>query len=136
MATDSMEKTPVRAEPFAAAPDQSERLLAGLCYASQIVAPAIVAGVLLATGQAQQSRYLRHHAAQSLGLLVMSLLYYLLATVAFIVAAAVVPCLGCLLWLLFLPPVAALLWYGYRAFMGEGFQIPWLGAFMRRNGWL
>ncbi|MGI5915382.1 MAG: hypothetical protein ACOX9A_02910 [Anaerolineae bacterium] len=122
--------------PFDVPPDDGERLLAGFCYASQAIVPGLLPMVLLLTDQTRHSRYLRDHAAQSLGLLVAGILYYLAATIAFIVLSAIVPCLGCVLWLIFSPPMIAFFYYGYQAYMVRPVEIPWLSQFMRRNGWL
>lgn len=124
------------AGPQAPSAGENERLLAGLSYVSQIILPAVLPVVLLVSQDTKNSRFLRYHAIQSVAVLIASIVYYLAATVAYAVVSAVLPCLGCILWLLFLVPAAAMVYLGYKAFRGDYVEIPWFTAFLRRNAWL
>jgi uncharacterized membrane protein len=114
----------------------NDRILAGLAYASQIVFPAVLPVVLLVSDETRRSTYLRYHAAQSLGLLIASILYYLAAAVVYVVIAAIASCLTCLSWALFLVPAATMVYYGWMAYRDGYVEIPWLTDFMKQNAWL
>lgn len=114
----------------------NDRILAGLAYASQIVFPAVLPVVLLITDETRRSSYLRYHAAQSLGLLIASILYYLIAVVVYVVVNAIASCLVCLSWVLFLVPAGVMLYYGWMAYRDGYVQIPWLTDFMKQSAWL
>ncbi|MBM3188838.1 MAG: hypothetical protein FJZ90_08970 [Chloroflexi bacterium] len=131
---------PFQVEEPAGAPgpftSENEKLLGGLAYVSQIFVPAVLPVVLLLSRETQNSRFLRYHAVQSIALLVASVVYYLAATVAYALLSAIAPFLGCILWLLFLVPTAAMGYYGYLAFRGAYAQVPWVTEFLRKNAWL
>lgn len=119
-------------------PPQSdnEKMLAGLSYASQIIIPALLPVILLVSGDTKHSRFLRYHAIQSIALLIVSLLYYLVAALVYVLASALAPCLVCVLWIVFLPPAGAMLYYGLGGFRGEYVDIPYLTRFLKDNNWL
>ena len=123
-------------EPRLPARGDVSRLLAGLAYASQVVLPAVMPIVLLVSDEARRSEYLRYHAVQSLALFVASILYYLVATVAYALVSIVMPMLACVSWLVFMVPGAGMLYYGYLAYRDGYVEIPWLTAFLKRNAWL
>ena len=114
----------------------TERLLAGLAYISQIVLPGVLPAILLLAADSRGNAFVRHHARQSLGLLVASILYYLGASLVYAAASAIAGCTACILWVLFLLPAGVIVYYGYLAFRGDLTEIPWLSGFMRQNGWL
>lgn len=116
--------------------NDTERLLASLAYVSQIIVPAVFPIVLLVSADTSKSRYLRYHAVQSLAVLVASIVYYLAATVVYALLSAILSCLGCALWVIFLVPTAAMGYCGYAAFRGDYVEIPWLTRFLRENAWL
>lgn len=128
--------------PGAGAPDpepfttETERLLAGLSYVSQVLVPGVLPAILLLGEDGRRSGFLRYHAVHSLALLVATVLYYIAATMVFIVVGSAATVLLCVLWILFLPPVAVLAYYGYQAFRGRREVIPWLTDLLRRYGWL
>jgi len=137
-----MTETPPSApEPFdiqggAPSPGSNDKLLASLSYWSQIVLPAVLPAVLLLGSEAKRSPLIRHHAIQSLGLLVATVLYEILASIVFVVISALVPCLSCAAWVIFFLPILPLMVYGYRALQGDYVDIPWLTSFLKRNGLL
>ena len=132
-------------EPFAsrgAAPSSgdgltdNERLLAGFSYVSQIILPALLPVILLSSEDTKTSPFLRYHSVQSLGLLVATILYYMAAAIVYVAASTMIGCLTCVLWVMFLLPTVASVYFGFRAFRGRYVEIPWLTGFLRDNGWL
>jgi uncharacterized membrane protein len=122
--------------PGAGVPSENDRILAGLAYASQIIVPALLPVILLLHNEMRNRPFLRYHAVQSLGLLVAAIVYYLVATVVYILGSATISCLACVLWLIFLVPAGVMLYYGWLAFRGRQEDVPWLAQFLRDNGWL
>lgn len=120
-------------EPFTT---ETERLLAGLSYVSQVLVPGVLPAILLLGEDGRRSGFLRYHAMHSLALLVVTILYYIAATLVFIVLGSIATLLICLLWMLFLPPVVVLAYYGYQAFKGRREVVPYLTDLLRRYGWL
>jgi len=115
---------------------ENEKLLAGLSYLSQIFVPAVLPAILLLTDESKRSTFVKHHAIQSLALLVAAVVYEILAAIAYAIGVAVAPCLTCLLWVLFVLPAVPLGYYGVRAFQGKEVEIPYLTKFLRDNHWL
>lgn len=130
--------SPSGAEPFALQqpPDSNDKILAGLSYVSQIVLPAVLPTVLLLTGESKRSPFIRHHAIQSLALLVATILYEILAGIVFVVVGALVPCFACGVWLIFLLPLVPIVYYGWQSFQGQYVDIPWLTRFLKQNALL
>ncbi len=114
----------------------TEKLLSGLAYVSQILLPAVLPLVLLLTDEAKRSSFVRHHAVQALALLIVSVIYEMVAGVALLIAGSAIPCLLAILWVLFLLPLVPLLVYGWQAYQGRLVEIPWLSEFLRSNHWL
>lgn len=114
----------------------NEKLLAGLSYISQIILPALLPVILLVSEETRRSPFLRYHAVQNLGLLVATILYYMAAAIVYVAASAMVPCLTCVLWVLFVLPTIATIYFGFMAFRGRYVEIPWLTGFLRENAWL
>ena len=117
-------------------PDSNDKILAGLSYVSQIILPAVLPAILLLTGEGKRSSFIRHHAVQSLGLLVATVLYEILMGILFVVVSALVPCLACGIWIIFLLPLVPAIYYGWLAFQGQYVNIPWLTHFMTKNALL
>ena len=115
---------------------EDAKLLAGLSYISQIVLPAVLPVILLATQETKRSAYLRYHVVHNLAITVLAILYYLVATLVYVVISAVVPCLLCFLWVLFLVPVGVLIYYGYMGFTGKCPEVPWLTQYLKQEGWV
>lgn len=136
-----MSQNPSDVNPFgldqpATPPSDNEKMLSGLSYVSQIVLPAILPLVLLLSDEGKRSAFVRHHAVQSLALLVVSIIYEMVVGTVVLVIGAVIPCLLAILWVLFLAPLVPLVYYGYKAFQGETVEMPWLTAFLKQNNWL
>ena len=123
-------------EPFVTPQSDNDKLLAGLSWVSQIVVPAVMPAILLFTDESKRSPFIKNHAVQSLGLMVAAVVYEILAAIVYAIASAVVPCLSCVLWVLFLLPLVPLVYYGIKAFQGQEVEIPYLSKFLRDNHWL
>jgi uncharacterized membrane protein len=115
----------------------NDRLMAGLAYASQVVIPLVVPAIMLLAEESKERPFQRYHAIQSLGFLVAAVIYGVLAGIIFCGLLAIIdPCLGCVLWWLFLLPVIPALYYAYQAYQGLYFKIPLLTDFLVENKWL
>lgn len=115
----------------------TDRLMAALAYATQIVVPVVVPAVMLFAEESKKRPFQKFHAIQSLGFLAAAVIYEILAAIVFTVLTAVsLGCLGCILWVLFLVPVVPTLYYAYQAYKGLYFKIPFLTDFMVKNNWL
>ena len=130
------EEQPKKAGDSGPQPSDTNRLLAGLCHVSQIVLPAVLPVILLVIEETKGDAFLRHHAIHSLGLLLASVVYYAAAAIVYVAGSAVVPCLTCVLWGIFLLPPAILIYYGVLAFQGKEIEVPWLTEFLQRSDWL
>ena len=122
-------------EPFAipSRPTETDRLLAGLSYATQILVPALLPVILLLNADTRRRGFLRAHAIHSLGLLAVGIVYLILAASLYILGSATLGCLVCLLWVLFFAPAGVLLYYGWKAFTGSQAHVPWLTDILRAN---
>lgn len=115
----------------------TDRLMAALAYATQVIVPVVVPAVMLLAEESKKRPFQKFHAIQSLGFLAAAVIYEILAAIVFTVLTAVsLGCLGCILWVLFLVPVVPALYYAYQAYKGLYFKIPWLTDFMVKNKWL
>ena len=115
---------------------EDAKLLAGLSYISQIVLPAVLPVILLATQETKRSAYLRYHVVHNLAFTVLAILYYLIAALVYVVVTAAAPCLACFLWVLFLVPAGVLIYYGYMGFTGKCPEVPWLTQYLKQVGWV
>jgi uncharacterized membrane protein len=115
----------------------NDRLMAGLAYASQVVIPLIVPAVMLLAEESKERPFQRYHAIQSLGFLVIAVIYEVLAAIVFCGLSAVTSgCLACVLWVLFVLPAIPAFYYAYQAYQGFYFKIPFLTDFLVDNKWL
>ena len=115
----------------------NDRLMSALSYASQVVVPILVPAVMLLAEESKGRAFQKFHAIQSLGFLVATIIYEVLAAIVYCGLSAVTGgCLGCLLWLIFLIPVVPAVYYAYRAYQGMYFKIPFLTDFLVQNKWL
>lgn len=114
----------------------NDRLMAGLAYASQVVIPLIVPAVMLLAEESKERPFQKYHAIQSLGFLVVAVIYEVLAAIVFCGLSSVTACLACVLWLLFVPPAILAFYYAYQAYQGLYFKIPFLTDFLVDNKWL
>jgi uncharacterized membrane protein len=115
----------------------NDRLMAALSYASQVAIPILVPAVMLLAEESKGRPFQKFHAIQSLGFLVATIIYEVLAAIVYCGLTSITGgCLGCLLWLIFLVPVVPALYYAYRAYQGMYFKIPFLTDFLVQNKWL
>ncbi len=122
-----------------AAKDSSDndRLMAGLAYATQVMVPIIVPAVMLLADESKKRPFQKFHAVQSLGFLVMAVIYEVLAAIVYTVLSIITGgCLACVLWVIFLVPIVPALYYAWQAYKGQYFKIPWLTDFMVSSKWL
>jgi uncharacterized membrane protein len=105
---------------------ENERLLGGLCYVSQILVPLLLPIIVLLTDEARKSLFVRYHAVHSLALLAVSFVYSLFALFGFLLLMLITGCLICVAWVLFLPPLVMMIYYGWQAFVGRAPVIPWV----------
>ena len=121
----------------AAEPDENDKLMAGACYLTQVLIPIILPLIVLLSEVSKKKPFQKYHAAQSLGFLVVVIIYEIAASVIYVLLTLVsAGCLGCILWLLFLLPVVPAIYYAYLAYQGQYFEIPILTDFMVQQGWL
>ncbi len=123
--------------------DSDDRLIAMLCYASQILIPGIMPILVLLSESSRNRPFQRYHAVQSLALMAVFVLLALAVSVGTLILSWI-PIIGWLVGLavLCLSPIAvlmayiALVYYGYQAYQGKRFAIPGLTAFLKDQGWL
>lgn len=123
--------------------DSDDRLIAMLCYASQILIPGIMPILVLLSESSRDRPFQRYHAVQSLALMVVFVLIALAVSVGTFILSWI-PIIGWLVGLavLCLSPIAvlmayiALVYYGYQAYQGKRFAIPGLTTFLKDQGWL
>lgn len=120
-----------------------DRLIALLCYWSQLVMPLIMPIIVLLSESGKRRPFQRHHAMQSLGLTGAVISLTIIATVG-IGMLQVIPILGfvvamlalCLSPIAYFMLVIAYVIYGWQANKGKRFSIPFLSRFLRNQGWL
>jgi len=122
--------------PGSVAPTDNERLMACLSYASQFILPAVLPVILLLSEESRRSAFVRYHAVHSLALLVAAVAYEVVAVVVYVLGSALTGCLACVLWALFLAPLAAFGYYAVVAFQGKSPEVPYLTKFLRDSNWL
>ncbi len=115
---------------------ENEKLMACLSYASQLILPAVLPIILLLTEEYKRSPFVRHHAVHGLALLVVTVIYELAMVGVFALASAVVACLACVTWVLFLVPVGVFAYYAVVAFKGRSPEVPYLTKFLKDSNWL
>ena len=113
----------------------NDKLIAALSYPIWLVA------VFVLVSEANKNRpFQRYHAVQALGF---GLAAYVLLSVFVCIdifigrisnfLGTVFSCLTFPVWLI---PFAVALWFAYRAYQGEKFEIPVVTDFMKGQGWL
>ncbi len=120
-----------------------DRLIAMLCYISQLVVPLVLPAIVLLSQNTRERPYQRYHAAQSLALTLALLGLFIVVSLATLIWQ-IVPLVGALVGLvvLCLSPLAAVgavvlyLLYGIEAYNGKWFTIPIITPFLRDQGWL
>ena len=124
--------------------DADDRLIALLCYVTQMVIPLVMPILVLISESSKKRPFQRFHAVQSLALVMVFVLMGLL-TVVGVAVVGVIPLIGwlvsaivvlCLMPLGVLMAYFALAYYGYQAYQGKRFAIPGLTSFLQDQGWL
>lgn len=123
--------------------DSDDRLIAMLCYVSQILIPLVLPVLVLLSETSRKRPFQRFHAVQSLALMLVFVVAAVLATVATTILS-VIPLIGwvialaviCFSPLAVLMAYIALVYYGYQAYQGKRFVIPGLTRFLQDQGWM
>jgi uncharacterized membrane protein len=112
---------------------ENDRLMALLAYILGVIVPIII----LVSEEMKNRPFQRYHAIQSLGLWVASLIYSVVACIAyFLLTTITLGLLGVCLWIVFLLPIVPVILYGIKAYQGEWVVIPVVTDFMKKQGWL
>ena len=125
------------------AANSDDRLIALLCYVTQILIPLVMPVIVLLSESSKKRPFQRYHAIQSLGLMIVFVATGILVSLG-IVVINFIPLIGWLFGLLlaclspigYLMAVIALLYYGAQSYQGKNFAIPGLTSFLRDQGWL
>ncbi len=118
-------------------PSDDDKLFAALSYASQIIVPILVPVVLLIAESSKQRQFQKYHAIHSLTLLAITVLYEIVAVLAYTLLGAITGgCVLCFLWPILLVPVVVFVYYAYEAYQGTYFEVPYLTKFLREQNWL
>lgn len=124
--------------------DGDDRLIALLCYVTQVLIPLVMPGIVLLSESSKKRPFQRFHAIQSLALMTFFIVFGLLFVVSFVIVGTV-PLIGwlvsvlafaCLVPLLALMGLMALAYYGYQAYQGKRFSIPGLTSFLQDQNWI
>jgi len=121
------------ANPPAGDVTENDRLMALLAYIIGVIVPIII----LVSEENKNRPFQRYHAIQSLGLWVASLIYSVLACIAyFLLTTITLGILGVCLWIIFLLPLVPVILYGIKAYQGEWVVIPVVTDFIKGQGWV
>ena len=123
--------------------DSDDRLIALLCYVTQMVIPLVMPVLVLLSESSKKRPFQRFHAVQSLALVSLFVLVSLLVTIGTAIIS-IIPVVGWLIGLtvLCLSPIAVLMgyfavgYYGFQSYLGKRFGIPGLTSFLKDQGWL
>ena len=123
--------------------DNDDRLIALLCYVTQMVIPLVMPVLVLMSESSKKRPFQRFHAVQSLALVSLFVLLSLLVTIGTAIIS-IIPVIGWLIGLtvLCLSPIAVLMgyfavgYYGFQSYLGKRFGIPGLTSFLKDQGWL
>ncbi|MBC7264944.1 MAG: DUF4870 domain-containing protein [Chloroflexi bacterium] len=118
------------------APSDNDRLMAMLCYLTQLILPFILPFIVLLSEENRKRDFQRYHAVHALSLAVLAIVYEVLAGLFFCVVSVIVPPLACILWTIFLLPLVPFIYYAYTAYQGQYTVIPWLTDFLVSSKWL
>ena len=123
--------------------DNDDRLIAMLCYISQIFVPVLMPLIVLLSESSKKRPFQRYHAVQSLAF---TLTLFGLGVATFIVSTIIgfIPLVGflvilmaiCLTGIGYVAAVIAMLYYGFQAYAGKRFGIPGLTTLLQDQGWL
>lgn len=125
------------------AADGDDKLVAMLCYVTQIVIPVLMPVIVLLSASSKKRPFQRYHAIQSLSLTIVLGLLALSVTIGTGILQ-MIPLIGqlvgfvvlCLSPIAFLIVLVTLLYYGVQAYQGKRFAIPGLTTMIRDQGWL
>ena len=123
--------------------NSDDKLIALLCYVSQLFVPIIMPVIVLLSETSKRRPFQRYHAVQSLAFALLLAALGIAATLGAGIVS-VIPLIGFLflLAMLCLAPVATIMawvamgYYGYQAFQGKRFAIPGLTNYLHNQGWL
>jgi uncharacterized membrane protein len=123
--------------------DSDDKLIALLCYVTQMVIPLVMPVLVLMSESSKKRPFQRFHAVQSLALVSLFVLLSLLITIGTAIIS-IIPVVGWLIGLavLCLSPIAVLMgyfavgYYGFQSYQGKRFGIPGLTTFLKDQGWL
>lgn len=123
--------------------DNDDKLIALLCYVTQMVIPLVMPVLVLMSESSKKRPFQRFHAVQSLALVSLFVLLSLLVTIGTAIVS-IIPVVGWLIGLtvLCLSPIAVLMgyfavgYYGFQSYQGKRFGIPGLTSFLKDQGWL
>ena len=115
--------------------DQDDRLFAALAY---LFWPLAV--IILLVEPNRRQPFQRYHAVQALMYGVAATILIIIFFILDLFLGRVSNVLGTIFSCLTLPawlfPAAAALWFAYRAFQGQMFDVPYMTRFAQRRGWL
>jgi len=109
----------------------NDKLLAAVCY---IFWPAAV--FVLLSEENKKRPFQRYHAVQSLGFLTVAVVFIMVFGCCLAVSQMIHDVFACLVAPFCLIPAAIAIWFAYRAYQGEQFEVPYLTQFMKQQGWL
>lgn len=123
--------------------DSDDKLIALLCYVTQMVIPLVMPVLVLMSESSKKRPFQRFHAVQSLALVSLFVLLSLLITIGTAIIS-IIPVVGWLIGLAVLcfSPIAVLMgyfaigYYGFQSYQGKRFGIPGLTTFLKDQGWL
>ncbi len=111
--------------------NENDKLFAALSYIFWPLA------VIVLLSESNKSRpFQRHHAVQALGFGVAIFIVFIPLICIDIILGQISSILSCLLFPVFLAPAAIAIWFAYRAYQGEQFEIPYVTEFIKNQGWL
>ena len=125
------------------AADADDRLIALLCYVTQILIPLVMPLIVLLSSSSAKRPFQRFHAVQSLALSLTFIVFGLMILIGSTIMAFI-PIIGvlvviaafCLSPALTLIAFLSLAYYGYQAYQGNRFSIPGLTSFLQDQNWL
>ena len=123
--------------------NNDDKLIALLCYVTQIFVPVVMPLIVLFSESSKKRPFQRYHAVQSLALAILIVLVLGVMSIGGSLLF-IIPLIGWILGglLLCLVPIAGLmavvagLYYGFQAYQGKRFAIPGLTGILQDQGWI
>lgn len=120
-----------------------DRLIAFLCYVTQLFVPVVMPLIVLFSESSKNRPFQRYHAVQSLALSILIALVLGAMSIGGSILF-IIPIIGwlvgglllCLVPIVGLMSVVALLYYGFQAYQGKRFAIPGLTSVLQEQGWI